>query len=174
MRDTLHSQDGFTLVELIVTITVLGIIFAVLTDTFVLGLRTTADTETKLAQSNAQQFGALWLTKDIRSAATATPNGAACGFSNAPLVVTRASSPTAAPDRAVVWTIASNQLSRSTCPIAASSPTTSDVIAEGVSSFVAGCAPPGPCGTVHLDVTAAASAYTPSYHFTLDVGRRQQ
>ena len=42
----LAVQDGFTLIEVLLTVTILSLIIGVLTDTLILGLRTTGDTTT--------------------------------------------------------------------------------------------------------------------------------
>jgi prepilin-type N-terminal cleavage/methylation domain-containing protein len=168
-----HADGGFTLVEVLVTVTVLGLIFAVLTDTFVLGLRTTSDTQTNLAQTDTEQFAALWLTKDVRGSTAVATDAAACGVSNAPLVLQRASSAIGLADSTVVYARTGNDLSRVTCPIGATGASTTNVLSDGVAAFTAACTPPGACGTVHVDVQTTAGANTSSYQFGLDIGRRE-
>ncbi len=68
-----HTEHGFTLVEMLLTITILSLIIGVLTDTLILGLRTTGDTQTRIAQSDAQQFIAHYVSKDVLASAAATP-----------------------------------------------------------------------------------------------------
>jgi prepilin-type N-terminal cleavage/methylation domain-containing protein len=169
-----HTQHGFTLVEMLLTITILSLIIGVLTDTLILGLRTTGDTQTRIAQSDAQQFIAHYVSKDVLASVAATPGGNACGVSNAPLVTTEQSAPTlSAPDQAVVYSVASDGLSRLTCAFGATSAATTSVISDEVTSFSATCGSPGACGTVHVDVQTAAGVNVPSHAFTLDVSRRQ-
>ena len=170
-----ESEQGFTLVELLLTVTILSLIIGVLTDTLILGLRTTNDTQTDVAQSDAQQFIAHFVTRDVAASVAATPGGSACGVANAALVTTEQSTPTlAAPDLAVAYSLAPGGLIRSTCAAGASSAATSTVISDQVTSFTASCAAPGACGTLHVAVQTTASAQVPSYGFTLDVTRRQQ
>ena len=169
-----HAQDGFTLVEMLLTITILSLIIGVLTDTLILGLRTTSDTQTRIAQADAQQFIAHYVSKDVSASVAATPGGSECGINNAALVTTEQSAPTlAAPDQAVVYSVASDGLSRSTCTIGAAAAATVSVISDEVTAFTASCAAPGTCGTVHIDVQTAAGVNVPSHAFTLDVSRRQ-
>jgi len=169
------AQHGFTLVELVLTVTILSLIIGVLTDTLILGLRTTGDTQTRIAQADAQQFIAHFVSKDVVASAAATPGGSACGVANAALVTTEQSAPTiAAPDLAVAYSVDSNGLSRSTCAAGATSAATVSIISDEVTAFTATCVGPGACGTVHLAVQTAAGVNVPSYGFTLDVTRRQQ
>ena len=88
-----NSERGFTLVELLLTVTILSLIIGVLTDTLILGLRTTGDTQTRIAQSDAQQFVAHYVSRDVQASVAATPGGSACGVTNAALVATEQSLP---------------------------------------------------------------------------------
>jgi prepilin-type N-terminal cleavage/methylation domain-containing protein len=169
-----HTQHGFTLVELILTVTILSLIIGVLTDVLILGLRTTKDTQTSIAQADAQQFVAHFVSKDVVASVAATPGGTACGIANAPLVTTEQSVPTlAAADQAVVYSLDSSGLSRSTCAVGATTAATTSVISDEVTAFTAACAAPGACGTVHLAVQTAPGVNVPPGNFTLDVARRQ-
>jgi prepilin-type N-terminal cleavage/methylation domain-containing protein len=169
-----HTDHGFTLVEMLLTITILSLIIGVLTDTLILGLRTTGDTQTRIAQSDAQQFIAHYVSKDVLASAAATPGGNACGITNAALVTTEQSVPTlAAPDQAVAYSVAPDGLSRSTCAVGAPTAATVSVISDEVTAFTATCGSPGACGTVHVNVQTAAGTNVPSSAFTLDVSRRQ-
>ena len=169
-----HTDHGFTLVEMLLTITILSLIIGVLTDTLILGLRTTGDTQTRIAQSDAQQFIAHYVSKDVLASAAATPGGSACGIANAALVTTEQSVPTlAAPDQAVAYSVAPDGLSRSTCAVGAPAAATVSVISDEVTAFTATCGSPGACGTVHVNVQTAAGTNVPSSAFTLDVSRRQ-
>ena len=169
-----HADEGFTLVEVLLTVVMLSVIVGVLTDTLILGLRTTNDTQTSTAQSDSQQFIAHFVSRDVQASVAATPGGSACGVTNAALVTTEQSAPTlAAADQAVAYSVKSGGLTRSTCAIGASSAATTAVISDKVTAFAATCGSPAACGTVHVDVQTAAGASVPSYGFTLDVTRRQ-
>jgi prepilin-type N-terminal cleavage/methylation domain-containing protein len=169
-----HAEHGFTLVELLITVTILALVVGVLTDTLILGLRTTHDTQTRIAQADAQQFIAHYVSRDVIASVAATPGGTACGIANAALVTTEQSLPTlAAPDQAVAYSLAADGLSRSTCAIGAASAATVANISDEVTAFTATCAAPGACGTVHVAVQTAAGVNVPSGSFTLDVARRQ-
>jgi prepilin-type N-terminal cleavage/methylation domain-containing protein len=170
-----HAQHGFTLVELLLTVTILSLVIGVLTDTLILGLRTTKDTHTRIAQADAQQFIAHFATRDVLGSVTATPGGSACGVTNAALVITEQSAATlSAADQAVAYSLGSDGLLRSTCAVGATSAATVTNISDMVTDFTATCTAPGACGTVHLDVQTAAGVNVPSGEFTLDISRRQQ
>jgi prepilin-type N-terminal cleavage/methylation domain-containing protein len=170
-----HAQQGFTLVELLLTVTILSLIIGVLTDTLILGLRTTKDTQTRIAQSDAEQFVAHYVTKDVQASVAATPGGTACGVANAALVTTEESVATlATADLAVAYSVAPDGLSRSTCAVGATSAATTSILSDEITSFSAACASPGACGTVHVTVQTAAGTNVPAGAFTLDVIRRQQ
>ena len=170
-----HAQHGFTLVELLLTVTILSLVIGVLTDTLILGLRTTKDTQTRIAHADAQQFIAHFVSRDVLGSVAATPGGTACGVANAALVTTEQSVPTlSTPDQAVAYSLDSNGLSRSTCAAGATSAATVSIISDEVTAFTASCTAPGACGTVHLAVQTAPGVNIPSGSFTLDVARRQQ
>jgi prepilin-type N-terminal cleavage/methylation domain-containing protein len=65
-----RGDDGFTLVELLVSITLLGIVAPVMVGAIVLGLKTTAATTAQLNASHARQELAAFFTTDVQSAVT--------------------------------------------------------------------------------------------------------
>jgi prepilin-type N-terminal cleavage/methylation domain-containing protein len=62
-----RGERGFTLVELMLSIVISGIILAPITAGVIVGLRTTAETSNRLSGSNDAQLLAAWLTPDIQS-----------------------------------------------------------------------------------------------------------
>lgn len=92
-RSSARDEAGFTLVELLIAVTVLGIIIAALGAGFSVGLRTMNDTSNRLSGSNdAQQLG-VYLPPDVESASVAvasdTGSGITCtGASNPVLQLT--------------------------------------------------------------------------------------
>jgi prepilin-type N-terminal cleavage/methylation domain-containing protein len=64
-------DDGFTLMELLVVISILGIIMPVLGLAFAMGYKTTTATAAELAASHNRQLLAAYLTEDAQSAITA-------------------------------------------------------------------------------------------------------
>jgi len=175
MRLATHPDHGFTLIEVLLTVTILSLIIGVLTDTLILGLRTTADTQTRIAQADAEQYVDHFVSRDVDASVAATPGGTACGISNAALVTTEQSAPgLSVPDQAVAYTLDANGLSRLTCPAGASTAATTAVVSDEITGFTATCGLPGACGTVRVDVQTAAGVNVPPSAFTLNVVRRQQ
>ena len=75
-----HDEAGVTLIELLVSVSLLGLLMAALSGALIVGLRTTSDTQTSLGQSNAEQLVSTYLTKDIQAAVTVRTSGTStCG-----------------------------------------------------------------------------------------------
>ena len=61
------GEDGFTLVELVVTVAILGLVVVPLTGVVLSYLRTTVDTESRLTQSHDVQFASAYWQRDVAS-----------------------------------------------------------------------------------------------------------
>jgi prepilin-type N-terminal cleavage/methylation domain-containing protein len=66
--DRLRDEQGFTLVELIISMAVLGILIVPLTSSFLLGLLETTSAQERIADSTAAQLISAYLPRDIQSA----------------------------------------------------------------------------------------------------------
>lgn len=73
------SDGGFTLVELLVVITVFGTVMSALSLAFVVIVRTTPDTETRIDDARSTRGLATWLSHDTTSAPPFLPAQAAYG-----------------------------------------------------------------------------------------------
>jgi prepilin-type N-terminal cleavage/methylation domain-containing protein len=88
MRCRRPDQRGFTLPELLIAVTVLGIIMVPLTASIVVGLRTTGDAQQRLVESRGEQLTAAYFPTDVASADTIVPNDAnPCGGAGPAVVV---------------------------------------------------------------------------------------
>ncbi|HEY5663021.1 MAG TPA: type II secretion system protein [Ilumatobacter sp.] len=67
-RHRAHGDDGFTLVELLVVISMLGIVISTLSLAFVAVLATTPDTEARVDDARSTRGLATWLAHDTTSA----------------------------------------------------------------------------------------------------------
>lgn len=63
-----RDDSGFTLVELVITTTILGVVMSVLGTAFYVFFRTTGETAERLAESPALQIASTYLTRDAQSA----------------------------------------------------------------------------------------------------------
>src|SRR5689334_1254760 len=74
-----RSERGFTLIELIVAITILTIIGAAITESLIIGLRTTDNTNTRLGASSDAGLLATYFGSDAQSASDVSTSDTACG-----------------------------------------------------------------------------------------------
>jgi prepilin-type N-terminal cleavage/methylation domain-containing protein len=167
-----HERHGFSLVEVVVTVTVVALVIGVFVDVLIVGQRKPNDSPPALAPAEAELTIARFVSKDVLPSLSATPRGTACGVRDAALVTTEKSVPTVAhADQAVVYSLGADGLSRSTCAPGAASAAVTALVSADVTLFIATCRSPGPCGTVHIEA-ATAVPDAADHHFSLDLARR--
>jgi type II secretory pathway pseudopilin PulG len=162
-----RDEGGLTLIEVLVTVSLMGFVMAALSSALFVGLRTTHDTQTSLDQSNAEQLITTYVAKDIQAASAIRTSGiSACG--NQPIVLetmTRSDPLAASPSNiTVAYALSGTNLVRRVC-----GPTPSvHTIADNITTF-------GASGTnpVSLTVGTAASGQVGAYSWTFEVRRRQ-
>lgn len=67
LRRRLGAEDGFTLMELVITVAILGIITVPLTGVVLSYLRNMVDTQARLTESHDVQFAAAYWQRDVAS-----------------------------------------------------------------------------------------------------------
>jgi Prokaryotic N-terminal methylation motif len=173
-RERRHDRHGFTVVEVVVTVTLVALVLGVLIDILIVGMQSPADTHARLAPAEAELAIARFVSKDVLPSLSAAPNGTACGVTGAALVTTEKSVPTVThADQSVAYSLGPEGLTRSTCAPGATSAATTTVVSTDVTLFVATCRSPGACGTVHIQAATATSDGA-DHPFVLDVTRKLQ
>ena len=161
-----RDASGFTLVELLITIVLAGIIMGPLASALMVGFRTTGDTRTSLEQSNAEQLISTYLAKDIQAAEQVVPQAAGvCGG-----IVefrTRSTAMVTEVDTVYAYTLNGTDLSRRECDADGAPRGTPQVLAQNISQFTASGS-----STVHVSVTTTASSSVAAYSWSIDVARR--
>ena len=67
IRGWVRADDGFTLVEMVMTVAIMGIVSVALTGVVLSYLRNTVDTEARLTESHDVQFAAAYWQRDVAS-----------------------------------------------------------------------------------------------------------
>jgi prepilin-type N-terminal cleavage/methylation domain-containing protein len=185
MYEPTDRESGFTLVELLVTMTITGLILTVIVSAVYVGLRTTSNGQLGLTQSNAEQLASNWFSTDVQTACdptlstptcTRSPNPStastqACG-STALFAMDALSTPMAsAADTTIAYVFQNSTLSRLTCSLGGTAPTSTTVLASNVKTAAVSYPTSGSCaGQYQLAVTLSGSTLgngTPDYSFTL-------
>jgi prepilin-type N-terminal cleavage/methylation domain-containing protein len=180
-----RREDGFTLVELLVSMTITGMIIAAIATAAYVGIRTTADNQRGLQQSNAEQLTGNWFTSDVQAACDPSvsapscprsPNPSssttsACGSSAVTAIDTYDSPNSPSPDTTIAYVLQSSRLTRITCAYGGTSAATSSVLATSVQSASVSYPTSGSCaGQFQLAVTQSGTTLgngASDYTFTL-------
>lgn len=169
------SDRGFTLVELILVISLMGVVSLAVTAALILGIRTSNDTYTRFDQSNAAMAVNRLLGADMMAAEgpvlVNSTSDAACG-GPAPLKMwSRSAASSSVRDTLVVWRVAGDELFRVVC--IGDVQTDSKVVASGISLFApAACAAPCTSRAISVRVGAQGKGSIEERVWTLTIGRR--
>jgi prepilin-type N-terminal cleavage/methylation domain-containing protein len=175
--------SGFTLIELMISIVILGIIAGVIGTTFIVLTRTSQQTQDRLNQSRGPKFASVYWTPDVASSESVNPPGVRCGTAGTPLVTFGWTDDRLAQPQVATWasvtTSTSTNLMRLQCDantLATPKRTTliaPDVAASGIQvrcdtgSGLAACVSPTTPSRVVLDVTTLDGR-----SFTIDTNRQ--
>jgi prepilin-type N-terminal cleavage/methylation domain-containing protein len=183
------SQAGFTLIEVLLTTTITGMIIAAIASACYVGIHTTSDDRRSLDQSNAEQIAAHYFVADVqeacdpalssptcpRSPNPSTASSSACG-SNALFAMDSLSSATgSAADTTVAYVLQSSTLTRLSCAYGSTTVATSTTLATNVTAAAVSYPVTGGCsGQFQLTLTLLGSTLngTPDYNVTLCAQRR--
>jgi prepilin-type N-terminal cleavage/methylation domain-containing protein len=157
------ADAGFTLVEVLVSIAILGIIMVVLCTAVMMGLRSTKDASVKFDQSNAAEFTALHFTADVQGAELVSVDdvAASCGGA-AELKLT---SPIA--NRTVAYAVTGSplQLVRRECSPSGATPSVT-ILASPISA-ASDVVAANTGGQVTLSVNQPSSSLGAGFNFTV-------
>ena len=82
-----RDEGGFTLIEMLVVVVILGVIVGAIANVFLVSFRTTGATDDRIAQSHDAQLLSFWILTDLQSttqSAITTSTTAATGCSGSP------------------------------------------------------------------------------------------
>lgn len=167
-------DHGFTLVEMIMAVAIMGIITATLGGAVYLAIRATSNNYTRLGQSNTEMVITRYLTGDIQGATSASPTSGSnttVGCTGTTLLTTTAyaTATETSPSLTVRWvTDGTNGLLR--CIYSGGSLQSSMSVASGITQFTSSCT--SPCATVRVTFTAAGAGSVPARQFQVDISRR--
>jgi hypothetical protein len=185
-----RPEDGVTLIDLLVSTSIVGIIMTSLVGAIFFGIRTTADAQRGFDQSNGQQLIATYFAADVQASCdpalslptcTRSPNPStslttACGSSAQFAMDTFSSVTSSAADQTVGYVLHGTTLQRVSCASNADSATSTTTLAHNVSSVAVSYPSSGACsGQFQLALTIAGSTLgigTPAYDLTFCARRR--
>jgi prepilin-type N-terminal cleavage/methylation domain-containing protein len=190
MHRRARSEEGFTLVELLVAMMISGIIMASIISAVYVGIRTTTGAQRGLDQSNAQQLIAHYFAADVqgacdpalssptcpRSPNPTTASGSACG-STAVFAMDSVSSATGiTANTTIAYVLQGTTFTRVSCAYGAGAAVSTVPLAANVASAAVSYPVSGSCsGQFQLALTVSGTTLgngTPDYNLTFCAGRR--
>jgi prepilin-type N-terminal cleavage/methylation domain-containing protein len=148
-----RDERGFTLPEILVAVTILGIIIVPLAASMVVGIRTTSDAQQRLVEARGEQLTAAYFPSDVASADTIVPNDPSpCGGTGPTVVVSFDWADDVSPTNEVSYVVpsGSTDLYRKSCQ--GGTLKTTNLLASGISGTpTVTCSP-------NADCTSATSA----------------
>lgn len=183
------ADDGFTLVELIIAIGIMGLLVSTLVGVLFASVRANSETRERLDGTRDEQISSVWFAPDVQGATSVTTGGAATCGSGTALLDLRGSSydpvsltTTQTAVSYVYDTVTSGgatvgRLERRTCEAASlgagSAPLARNVVARTLATTAptVSCSP-SPCGASTRSVTVTLTRPAPEVAFTLTASRR--
>jgi prepilin-type N-terminal cleavage/methylation domain-containing protein len=176
-----RRDAGFTLVEVMISIVIVGIIAGVVATTYAVLARSTRETQDRLDQSRGPKFASAYWTPDVASSEAVNPAGVRCGTTGTPLVTFLWTDDRQSDAQVATWaqvvSAGSTALVRMQCGAASlTTPARSTVVAPDVTTaqvrcdtggWLAACTSPMTPLRVVLDVTTRDGR-----PFTIDANRQ--
>ena len=175
-----RDDRGFTLIEVLMAITILGLITGALGTALIVALRNLDATQTRMAESHDAQMASAYVVTDVQSATAITTTQPKCGATTSPVAVLAWSDQgianvatyvleTAAGERRLRRTYAVGTSSNDVIVAHRLQATCGDATADDPAVAVSeGCVPPATCPSrVVLTLTDATG-----YRFSLTGERR--
>lgn len=161
-----RRERGFTLVEVLVCITILGIVMVALCAAVMIGLRSTTNANVKFDESNAAQFTSLHYSSDVQGAEAVAVNDAtsSCGGA-AKLKLTSTNA-----DRIVAYAVTGSttySLVRRVCSPASATPIETTLASNLTSANSVAASCNTGCTQVTLSVDQPGAPGIPDLDFTL-------
>ncbi|MBI4934845.1 MAG: type II secretion system protein [Actinobacteria bacterium] len=169
------SGRGFTLVEVIIVVSLMSIVSLAVSAALILGIRTADDTYTRFDQSNAAMAVNRLLGGDMMVAEGAVlvsnSTDTTCGGVAALKMWSRSAASSSVRDTLVAWRLADGKLTRAVC--VGGIQTESKVIASDIAMFTpAACAAPCTSRSISVRFAAKGSGQIEEQTWTLTVSRR--
>ena len=169
-----RDDAGFTLAELLVAITIMGIITVVMGQSMLLGFSTYAQTDTLLKDSHGKQMLATYFMRDVQNATQVDSTSGSCVPASESIVVALPATDVQGTAIVASYSYAGGTLIRHVC---GASPDPAQIVATGLTAvptyfcFAAYAASPAPIAcngapVVRLSLVTGTGAYT-------DDGRRR-
>ncbi|MDP3713676.1 MAG: prepilin-type N-terminal cleavage/methylation domain-containing protein [Mycobacteriales bacterium] len=146
-----NTQAGFTLLELLVAMSLAGLVFSVVSAAFVVSVDVTEDTNTRLTESQAGAFTSAYFTRDVQSASTISTSTPRCGGGSETLVASMQWTDTATTTTktySVDYRLEAGRLTRFLC----GSATSSDLVASNLTAASMTCTPASCVDSARLDL----------------------
>jgi prepilin-type N-terminal cleavage/methylation domain-containing protein len=190
LRQRLRGDSGFTLIELIVSIAILGVVMSALVGLMFASLAADRQTKKRLDGTRDEQFTAVYFAPDVQGATEiVTGTAARCGSGTAVLELRGSSyNPATLADRVTVVSyvfttpnvdgVATGRLERRSCEAAAPAsyplvPGNKQTVARSLSTTAPSpTCTPSPCGTSTKSVSLALTRLGTEPSFTLLGTRR--
>ncbi len=168
-----RRDAGVTLVELIISVVLLGLVGTVVGGALYMGIKTTNNNSTRLDQSMTEMAVTRSLTGDIYSAegpVLVNSTDATCGTATLKFL-SRSDATKATRDVVVAWSLSGTNLTRKVCT--GGTQTSSNVVATNISAFTPGtCAASCTAAKISVTFTAAGKGDVTAESWTLNITRR--